>query len=812
MTDPVTFVTEPLLDPEFIQYSNRIDLLERLAQRFDVAVAAPLLSSSVERALEAKGIQPINGGGHFLRPRHERDEIPSYIVSWTKDSFFRSNYRRVREALRTRPGLVVNLSMTTAYPCDLWYVQSGPLGLDAMKRGVDRTLKVAFTLAAPPVGLVDWHHLRRCGALASRVYSSTHWVGAWYSARGVPVRGVLPIYYNSSFGPSTRQPSRDYVLGYLGKETDSTALQMLIDSGIPLKLFGSKSASFVRRLVSGTLPPNVQVLGRLTEAELRDLYTNALFTVFPFTDEPFGLVPIESMACGTPVLTYAEQGPLETVVHGRTGWLVHSPEEMLEAAVQIVSARYPAWMPEACLERAKMYNVERVADAWTDLIRSNLAHRTDEPASILPVEDVRRFVPPAGSWASYPGSTAPSSHWTEIWGTVRPSPDRPLGIAAAPTPELSFSRSGASRTVPGPFSGPPTASNVEREPIMELGYDLDTPMAARREVNGDLIPAPEGFAAAGDVLPEPPSAVAYLPYLLHRSPRSHDVSDAIGEPDLSSEPIEVDLQLDPGRSPEQARVPAPPPPEVSIILATLNEAKNIPILLHEIETTFPVSHEVIVVDDGSTDGTREFLDGWAETHPNLRRIYNPGKQTTLRAHYQALREASGRYAIVMDSDLQHPTATIGQIYSRLKLGFDVVVASRYCRGGSTGNRRPFRGLVSRGAAELARFTVRPSKDLTDPMSGYFGILRSRIPKVRSVHRGYKILLLLLATNPELRMTEVPYIFREREEGGSKVVQNFRFLGVYGQELLADHRMRRARRIYWEEPEARSTDRGVEDLS
>ena len=185
--------------------------------------------------------------------------------------------------------------------------------------------------------------------------------------------------------------------------------------------------------------------------------------------------------------------------------------------------------------------------------------------------------------------------------------------------------------------------------------------------------------------------MAYLPYLLHRSPRSHDLSDPLSERRSSSEPVEVDLHLDPTRSAEQARVPAPPPPEVSIILATLNEAKNIPILLHEIETTFAVSHEVIVVDNGSTDGTREFLDGWAATHPNLRRIYNPGKQTTLRAHYQALREASGRYAIVMDSDLQHPTATIGQIYGRLKLGFDVVVASRDRRGDR-------RGTVARSEA------------------------------------------------------------------------------------------------------------------
>ena len=65
------------------------------------------------------------------------------------------------------------------------------------------------------------------------------------------------------------------------------------------------------------------------------LYSNAIFTVFPFTHEPFGYVPLESISCGTPVLTYSRQGPSETVIEGVSGWLANNSKELVEKAVMI---------------------------------------------------------------------------------------------------------------------------------------------------------------------------------------------------------------------------------------------------------------------------------------------------------------------------------------------------------------------------------------------------------------------------------------------------------------------------------------------
>jgi Glycosyl transferases group 1 len=382
--EPVTFITEPLLDPEFVQFENVIEVLTRLAQKFDISVASPRLSPAVRRELSARGIHALDGGHSYMRPRHSRDEIPSYAMSWAHDSILQSNGRTIRKLLSGRDDLVVNVSMTTAYPSDIWFVQSPPLGLDAMSKSVDGWLSLAFTFGRLPVGLIDAHHLSRCAQLSSRIYSTTHWVGNYYRQRGMAVRGVLPNYYHSNLSPSTGTPSRDYLLGYLGKETDSAALKMVMESGLPMKLFGSKSPGFVRKLTSHGCPPNVEVLGPVTWAELRELYSNAAFTVFPFTDEPFGLVPLESMACGTPVLTYGIQGPGETVIDGRTGWLVNSPSEFLDRATQLFREGNPSVAAAACVERARRFSADRIARTWEELLRATL-NGEEDPASLEPL-------------------------------------------------------------------------------------------------------------------------------------------------------------------------------------------------------------------------------------------------------------------------------------------------------------------------------------------------------------------------------------------------------------------------------------------
>jgi hypothetical protein len=350
--------------------------------------------------------------------------------------------------------------MTTAIDADVWLIQSRPLGLalDVMRHGVNRPLRVALTGANPFVGRLDLRHLLDAGRRARERYSTTQHVADWFTSKGLPVKGVMPMYYRPTIRQSTQHPSRDFIFVYVGKETDSTALRMLLETGLPVTMFGSKSASWVMKALKLERYPNAHLLGHISDQELCELYSNARFTAFPFTEEPFGLVPLESMACGTPVLTYGMQGPGESVQDGRTGWLVHSPEDFVRRAVEIWNAGFPsAHMVDRCLVRARGYHLDSVGDGWNQLIESAFESSVESsiklrvPSWVLPK-------PALGAEALSP------ARWFSMvsgpdWSIPRPGSGVRPGLSAGvpgdrmpvpPQSPSSFSRSGAYYEAPEP--------------------------------------------------------------------------------------------------------------------------------------------------------------------------------------------------------------------------------------------------------------------------------------------------------------------------------------------------------------------------
>ena len=377
--EPVTFITEPLLHPDFVQFESFVPILERLRNDFDVAVAAPAITPQVRVALEQHGIRSIGGGVWFPRIRRSRDEIPSYVISWTRDTLWGGNRRTIERVLAGRDGLRVNVSMTVACDADIWKIQSRPLGLalEAIRASTRLSIRAGIAMVQPVVGPLDVRHLRQIATRSRLRYTNSRHVGDWFEAHRISVEGVIPSYYRPVYRPSTGTPSRDYLLVYVGKETDATALRLLLDTGIPVRLFGSKSPGWVMSMVRPERYGNVRVIGRCTDEELRELYTNARFTAFPFTEESFGLVPVESMACGTPVLTYGIQGPADTVLDGKTGWFVRSPEEFARRASELWKQGYGSEMPGQCLARAQVYHLDAVVALWRRLIWDALRSRDD---------------------------------------------------------------------------------------------------------------------------------------------------------------------------------------------------------------------------------------------------------------------------------------------------------------------------------------------------------------------------------------------------------------------------------------------------
>ena len=225
-------------------------------------------------------------------------------------------------------------------------------------------------------------------------------------------------------------------------------------------------------------------------------------------------------------------------------------------------------------------------------------------------------------------------------------------------------------------------------------------------------------------------------------------------------------------------------PVVSIVVATLNERENIPVLVERISQLVLPAYEVVVVDDGSTDGTRQWLRDVGGRDPSIRLVLHEGRQSLLQAHSQGIREARGEVVVIMDADLQHPPDLIPTIVSGVMSGTDIVIGSRFCNGELSAERSLSRTLISIGAVLLAKFVLGGAKKLSDPISGFYGFRRTIFVPINPRWRGFELLPFLLANGRHLSVTEVPYTFQPRNSGSSKIVsRDFSFVRTYLTQLI-----------------------------
>lgn len=231
-------------------------------------------------------------------------------------------------------------------------------------------------------------------------------------------------------------------------------------------------------------------------------------------------------------------------------------------------------------------------------------------------------------------------------------------------------------------------------------------------------------------------------------------------------------------------------PTLSVVLATFNERANLPVVLDEIRRQNLPPLELIVVDDGSTDGTREYLRSEAATDARLREVLHEGKQTTLRAQGQGILAARGRWVVVMDADRQHPASVLPSMIHELEGGAALVVASRYVAGGSPGSRTFGRAVLSRGAEWTAKLLLRSARGVSDPVSGFFAFRRDVFVPLDPDDRGYKLLLFLLVMARGRGIREVPFRFEPRGDGASKVTESSAFLRVFLAEVRQARRFER----------------------
>ena len=227
------------------------------------------------------------------------------------------------------------------------------------------------------------------------------------------------------------------------------------------------------------------------------------------------------------------------------------------------------------------------------------------------------------------------------------------------------------------------------------------------------------------------------------------------------------------------------PLDLSVVIPTFNESANVFPLLEKLRKTLAgIEWEVVFVDDNSPDGTSSVIRRIARTDPRVRVIQRIGRRGLSSACIEGMLATSAPYIAVMDADLQHDESILPRMYDRIKTeDLDVVVGSRNTEGGSMGDFAKERVLLSGLGSRLSRAVC--NCDLSDPMSGFFIVSRSFLQEViyRLSGLGFKILVDLVASSKRpVRFAEIPYSFRQREHGESKLDIN---VGIEYLQLLLD---------------------------
>jgi len=212
--------------------------------------------------------------------------------------------------------------------------------------------------------------------------------------------------------------------------------------------------------------------------------------------------------------------------------------------------------------------------------------------------------------------------------------------------------------------------------------------------------------------------------------------------------------------------------DVAIVIPTFNEAANVPRLIEKLDAALAeLAWEAIFVDDDSPDGTADAARTLARADRRVRVIQRIGRRGLSSACIEGMCATAAPVVAVIDGDLQHDETLLPQMLAALHAdaALDVVIGSRFVAGGGTGDWDRDRVAKSAFATRLSRRVLKA--DLTDPMSGFFmirsDVARRIVPNLNAI--GFKILLDIMTASPQpLKFVELPYTFRTRALGESKL--------------------------------------------
>ncbi len=244
-------------------------------------------------------------------------------------------------------------------------------------------------------------------------------------------------------------------------------------------------------------------------------------------------------------------------------------------------------------------------------------------------------------------------------------------------------------------------------------------------------------------------------------------------------------------------------PDTLIILPTYNEAQNLPRLVRQLRESVPDA-AILIVDDGSPDGTGAIADSLTAAYRDLHVLHRAGREglgAAYRAAYAWALQRDYDTVVQMDADGSHQPTDLPALLVAAS-DHDVVVGSRWVRGGGVVDWPLKRMLLSRAGSTYARIMLGlPFADITGGFRA-FSTRALRAIDTASVHsRGYsfQIEMLMRANDRGMSIREVPITFVEREFGESKMSGS-----IVKEALAAVTRWGWERRVHGEQPLARSS--------
>ena len=215
-----------------------------------------------------------------------------------------------------------------------------------------------------------------------------------------------------------------------------------------------------------------------------------------------------------------------------------------------------------------------------------------------------------------------------------------------------------------------------------------------------------------------------------------------------------------------------------LILPTYNEAQNIEAIVaaagEVLAGAAPEGFRILVVDDGSPDGTGQIADRLASEHDHVRVLHRTQKNGIGPAYLAGFRHAlehDAGFVFEMDSDFSHDPGDLARLLDAVRAGADLALGSRYVPGGGTADWGLVRRFISEGGSTYARWVL--GLEVHD-LTGGFKCFRREVleaihfDSVRSHGYAFQVELTYRAVRAGFRVVEVPIVFRDRQHGTSKM--------------------------------------------